>query len=111
MTRDAATHPEQHTLLPLPNPFVIPGDRFREVYYWDSYWIIVGLLACGLCDTATGMADNLLSLVESYGFVPNGSRTYYLNRRQVSAFLHTGLCLRSVQRLGAAHPCLLRLSA
>lgn len=35
-----AKQPDQHTLLPVPQPFIIPGDRFREVYYWDSYWII-----------------------------------------------------------------------
>lgn len=32
--------PDLHTLLPLPGWFVVPGSRFREVYYWDSYWIV-----------------------------------------------------------------------
>ncbi len=83
VTAQTKAEPELHTLLPLPNPFVIPGDRFREIYYWDSYWILCGLLACGLRSTALGMLDNLLHLVDSYGFVPNGARTYYLNRRWV----------------------------
>lgn len=44
--------PDQHSLLPLPQHFVVAGDRFREEYYWDSYWIVQGLLICGLVDTA-----------------------------------------------------------
>lgn len=44
--------PDQHSLLPLPDHFVIAGDRFREEYYWDSYWIVQGLIICGLVDTA-----------------------------------------------------------
>ena len=53
----------RHTLLHLPRPFVVPGGRFREVYYWDSFWIIRGLVVCGMLDTARGMVDNLADLV------------------------------------------------
>lgn len=74
--------PDQHTLLPVPQPFIIPGDRFREVYYWDSYWIIRGLLVSGMVDTAKGIVESLLALVEQYGFMPNGGRMYYENRSQ-----------------------------
>src|SRR5687767_3642712 len=52
------------------------------VYYWDSFWIIKGLLICEMFHTAKGMIENLLNLVEKYGFVPNGNRSYYLNRSQ-----------------------------
>ena len=65
------------SLLYLPNPVVVPGGRFREVYYWDSYWIIRGLLVCGMSSTAKGMIENLLFLVNKIGFVPNGGRVYY----------------------------------
>ncbi len=44
--------PLAHTLLPLPNPFLIPGDRFREMYYWDSYWVVRGLLVSKMPGTA-----------------------------------------------------------
>eukprot|EP00511_Aplanochytrium_stocchinoi_P003493 CAMPEP_0204830154 /NCGR_PEP_ID=MMETSP1346-20131115/8364_1 /ASSEMBLY_ACC=CAM_ASM_000771 /TAXON_ID=215587 /ORGANISM="Aplanochytrium stocchinoi, Strain GSBS06" /LENGTH=702 /DNA_ID=CAMNT_0051960299 /DNA_START=805 /DNA_END=2913 /DNA_ORIENTATION=- len=64
------------------NGFIIPGGRFREVYYWDTYWIVTGILTSGMYQTAKGMVQNLLSLVDKYGFVPNGSRSYYLNRSQ-----------------------------
>lgn len=73
---------EQYSLLPIPNGFVVPGGRFREIYYWDSYWIIQGLLVCDMFETARGMIENLAYLVQQYGFMPNGGRLYYLNRSQ-----------------------------
>lgn len=74
-------HPDRHTLIHLPYPMFVAGDRFREVYYWDSNWIVSGLLVCGMYSSAELQVRNLLYLVETYGFVPNGSRQYYLNRR------------------------------
>ncbi|XP_047945687.1 probable trehalase [Salvia hispanica] len=74
--------PEFHTLLPLENPVIIPGSRFREVYYWDSYWIIRGLLASKMYETAKGMVYNLISLVNEFGYPLNGARAYYTNRSQ-----------------------------
>lgn len=74
--------PEFHTLLPLPGPVVIPGSRFREVYYWDSYWIIRGLLASKMYKTAKAIVINLISLIDTYGYVLNGARAYYTNRSQ-----------------------------
>ncbi|KAK6263301.1 hypothetical protein QUC31_009117 [Theobroma cacao] len=75
-------HPELHTMLPLPGPVVIPGSRFREVYYWDSYWVIRGLLASKMYETAKAIVTNLISLLETYGHVLNGARAYYTNRSQ-----------------------------
>ncbi|WIA44588.1 hypothetical protein OEZ86_007311 [Tetradesmus obliquus] len=77
-----AQHPERHSLLPLPNRTVVPGDRFRETYYWDSYWVVRGLLVSGMTETAAGLVGNLLSMLEAVGHVPNGARVYYLNRSQ-----------------------------
>ncbi|KAA6417621.1 MAG: putative trehalase-like, partial [Trebouxia sp. A1-2] len=76
------TQPQLHSLLPLPGITAIPGDRFRELYYWDSYWVIKGLLVSGMTETATSETRNLLSLLETYGHVPNGARVYYINRSQ-----------------------------
>ncbi|XP_054823242.1 trehalase-like isoform X1 [Prosopis cineraria] len=76
------SHPHLRTLLPLPASFVIPGSRFREVYYWDSYWVIRGLLVSKMYKTATAIVTNLISLIEDYGFVLNGARAYYTNRSQ-----------------------------
>lgn len=74
--------PERFSLLPLRYPFLVAGGRFRECYYWDTYFIVRGLLVCGMWETARGCVENFLDLVEQFGFVPNGARIYYLNRTQ-----------------------------
>ena len=63
-------------------PYVVPGGRFNELYCWDSYFIVLGLLQDGRTDLARGMADNLLYEVKYYGKIPNANRTYYLTRSQ-----------------------------
>jgi alpha,alpha-trehalase len=63
-------------------PYVVPGGRFNELYCWDSYFIVLGLLQDGRTDLARGMADNLLYEVQYYGKIPNANRTYYLTRSQ-----------------------------
>lgn len=60
--------------------FNIRNNLLTEFYYWDSYWVIEGLLICGMKDTARGMINNFLSMVERFGFIPNGGRIYYLMR-------------------------------
>lgn len=79
---EARQTPAQSSLIVVPNPFIVPGGRFREYYYWDSYWVVNGLLICGMKDTVKGMIDNFVALVKTYGFVPNGGRIYYTNRSQ-----------------------------
>ncbi|KAI6706992.1 hypothetical protein NL676_009954 [Syzygium grande] len=73
--------PDWHTLIPLPGPVIVPGSRFREVNYWDSYWIIRGLLVSKMYATAKAIVTNLIYLIEEYGHVLNGARIYYTNRR------------------------------
>ncbi|KAF2897943.1 hypothetical protein ILUMI_08231 [Ignelater luminosus] len=73
---------DHYSFIPVPYGFIVPGGRFREYYYWDSYWVIKGLLLSEMSQTARGMIDNFISLVQRYGFVPNGGRIYYLNRSQ-----------------------------
>jgi alpha,alpha-trehalase len=80
-------------------PYVVPGGRFNELYYWDSYFIVLGLLHDGRTDLARGMADNLLYEVEHFGKVPNANRTYYLTRSQ-PPFLTS--VIRAVYESGAA---------
>lgn len=72
----------RNSLIHLPNEFIVPGGRFREFYYWDAYWIIKGLLASGMVNTTKNMIVNMAHVVETYGFVPNGGRVYYLQRSQ-----------------------------
>ncbi|MCG2460721.1 alpha,alpha-trehalase TreF [Flavobacteriaceae bacterium F89] len=68
--------------IPLPNAYVVPGGRFQEIYYWDSYFTLEGLLVDGKEMLATDMVDNFSFLIDSLGFIPNGTRTYYLSRSQ-----------------------------
>lgn len=68
--------------LPVNRTFVVPGGRFREFYYWDSYFVIEGLLLSGQVDLAKNMIENFFDFVDRYGFIPNGARIYYLNRSQ-----------------------------
>ncbi len=77
--------PEQlnaHGLLYLPNKYVVPGGRFNEMYGWDSYFIIVGLLQDGERDYARGIIENFFYEIENYGAVLNANRAYYLTRSQ-----------------------------
>src|SRR6266852_2086831 len=67
-------------LLYLENRYVVPGGRFNEMYGWDSYFIILGLLRDGRLDLAQGMVNNFLFEVENYGAVLNANPTYYLTR-------------------------------
>jgi alpha,alpha-trehalase len=69
-------------LLYLEKKYVVPGGRFNEMYGWDSYFIILGLVRDGRLDLARGMVDNFLFEVEHYGGVLNANRTYYLTRSQ-----------------------------
>jgi alpha,alpha-trehalase len=69
-------------LLFLANPYVVPGGRFNEMYGWDSYFIIRGLLREGKIDLARGMVENFFFEIEHYGAVLNANRTYYLTRSQ-----------------------------
>jgi alpha,alpha-trehalase len=71
-----------HGVLYLPNPYVVPGGRFNEMYGWDSYFIIRGLVQAGKIDLARGMVENFFFEIENYGAVLNANRTYYLSRSQ-----------------------------
>ncbi|CEO95100.1 Trehalase [Plasmodiophora brassicae] len=80
---DVDVHPMRHTLLRTRHPImIVPGGRFRETYYWDTYWIVRGLLACDMVETARHVVENLLDHAEDNHFVPNGGRRYYLSRSQ-----------------------------
>lgn len=74
------------SLLPLPHPYIVPGGRFREIYYWDSYFTMLGLAAAGRSDLIQHMVDNFAWLIDRVGFVPNGNRSYYCSRSQPPLF-------------------------
>lgn len=74
------------SLLPLPHPYIVPGGRFREVYYWDSYFTMLGLAESGRTPVIRATVDNFAFLLDRYGFIPNGNRSYYLTRSQPPFF-------------------------
>ena len=82
LNESVAKHAERHSFYPIPYPTIVPGGRFRESYYWDSYFIIQGLLVCDMHISALNIIRNLLNAVSMFGFVPNGGRVYYLDRSQ-----------------------------
>ena len=81
LTREADTV-QKGSLIPLPNPYIVPGGRFGEVYYWDSYFTMLGLKESGMNDMIENMVNNFTHLINTIGFIPNGNRTYYLGRSQ-----------------------------
>ncbi len=74
------------SLIGLPNPYVVPGGRFREIYYWDSYFTMLGLAEDGRDDLIEDMVKNFAYLIDTIGFIPNGNRTYYTSRSQPPFF-------------------------
>jgi alpha,alpha-trehalase len=86
LARPPDTADRHSSLIALPNAYVVPGGRFREVYYWDSYFTMLGLIESGRTDLVKSMLDNFAYLINRIGHIPNGNRTYYLNRSQPPYF-------------------------
>ena len=86
LTRTTSSAGKWDSLLPLPKPYVVPGGRFREIYYWDSYFTMLGLAESGHWDKVASMVDNFAYELDSWGHIPNGNRTYYLSRSQPPFF-------------------------
>jgi alpha,alpha-trehalase len=86
LTRDTPSVPRYSSLLPLPRPYVVPGGRFRELYYWDSYFTMLGLAESGRQVLLEDMVQNFADLIDAYAHIPNGTRSYYLTRSQPPFF-------------------------
>src|SRR5271156_152110 len=92
-------------LLYLEHRYVVPGGRFNEMYGWDSYFIIRGLLRAGRVELARGMVNNFFFEIENYGAMLNANRTYYLTRSQ-PPFLSSMFVdvYETLQKTGRADP-------
>ena len=86
LTESFSSVPPFATLLPLPYPYVVPGGRFREVYYWDSYFTMLGLEQSGKHTLAVDMLKDFAFEIDRYAHIPNGNRSYYLSRSQPPFF-------------------------
>ncbi|HRG79660.1 MAG TPA: trehalase family glycosidase, partial [Cyclobacteriaceae bacterium] len=87
-SRDTEGKPDEAggSIIPLPHSYIVPGGRFREIYYWDSYFTMLGLKVSGRTDLIQNMVDNFAHLINTVGYIPNGNRTYYLGRSQPPFF-------------------------
>lgn len=86
LTREPRETTAADSLLPMTTRFVVPGGRFRELYYWDSYFTMVGLQTSGRDDLVADMIENFARMIDRYGHIPNGARTYQLSRSQPPFF-------------------------
>jgi len=73
---------EKSSLIPLPKPYIVPGGRFREIYYWDTFFTMLGLQESGEIAMIQNMIDNFTYLIDTMGHIPNGNRSYYASRSQ-----------------------------
>ncbi len=96
LTREPAA--EDSSLLPLPYTYIVPGGRFREIYYWDSYFTMLGLKEHGRTDLVESMVNNFAYLLRTYGHIPNGNRRYYLTRSQPPFFALMVSLLAEIQQ-------------
>ena len=86
LTRQKDSVKKWNSLLPLPYSYIVPGGRFREIYYWDSYFTMQGLAVSNRYDLIENMINNFSYLIMHYGHIPNGNRNYYLGRSQPPYF-------------------------
>lgn len=86
LTRQPDEVNENSSLIPLKHPYIVPGGRFGEIYYWDSYFTAEGLINSGRPEMAENMIENFADIIEKYGHIPNGNRKYYLSRSQPPLF-------------------------
>ena len=86
LQREADQAVKGSSLIPLPHPYIVPGGRFNEIYYWDSYFTMLGLEVSGRYDLIENMLDNFTHLIGQFGFIPNGNRTYFASRSQPPFF-------------------------
>ncbi len=86
LLRDQDEVQKGSSLIPLPKPYIVPGGRFREIYYWDSYFTMLGLARSGRWKVVESMIENFSYLIREFGHIPNGNRTYFLSRSQPPFF-------------------------
>ena len=86
LTREPDSQSTRGSLIPLPNAYIVPGGRFGEIYYWDSYFTMLGLQTAGKVGMIENMIDNFTYLMDTVGFIPNGNRDYFLTRSQPPFF-------------------------
>ncbi|WP_331235167.1 alpha,alpha-trehalase TreF [Natronorarus salvus] len=104
LIREPSEDHEWDTHLSVPQRYVIPGGRFREAYYWDTYFTATGLAVTGRIDLVEDLAANYAALVDRFGAIPNGNRLYYTSRSNPPMFCHLLDIVESECGTGAVGP-------
>ncbi|AGB36517.1 alpha,alpha-trehalase TreF [Natronococcus occultus] len=104
LIREPAEEVDGSTLLSVPSRYVVPGGRFRESYYWDTYFTATGLAVTGRLDLIDELAENFAALIDRYGCVPNGNRIYYSSRSNPPMFCHLLDILENERGFEAVRP-------
>lgn len=86
LQRSADKPVDGSSLIPLPHPYIVPGGRFQEIYYWDSYFTMLGLAKSNKWNVIENMIENFAYLINTFGYIPNGNRNYFLSRSQPPYF-------------------------
>ena len=76
------------SLLALPYAYIVPGGRFSEQFYWDTYFIMLGLAAEDRWEMIEGMIKNFAYMIRKFGYIPTANRSYFLSRSQPPFFSH-----------------------
>ena len=97
LTQTAPAGSPHASLLPLPQPYVVPGGRFNELYYWDTFFDLIGLEQSGRGDLSDAIIADFAYEIRTFGHIPNGNRSYYLSRSQ-PPFFATMLALVAKRR-------------
>jgi alpha,alpha-trehalase len=90
------------SLIELPFPYIVPGGRFGEIYYWDSYFTMLGLQVSGMYDMIENMLNNFSHFIDRFGYIPNGNRNYFFGRSQPPFFSLMVTLLEEIKGLGAS---------
>lgn len=83
---DVHTMRDRFPIVPVPNTFIVPGGLFQVYFYWDSYWIMKGLLVSQLTRTVKGMINNFAFVIDYHGFIPNSGNIQLSRRSQPPLF-------------------------
>ena len=86
LTRSADKDNNNNSLIPLPHSYIVPGGRFGEIYYWDSFFTMLGLRVSRQTEMVQNMVDNFAFLIDEVGHIPNGNRNYFISRSQPPFF-------------------------
>lgn len=101
--RRSARNLDRSSLIMLPYKYIVPGGRFEEQFYWDTYFIMLGLAADNRWSDIEKMMSNYVFMIMRFGFIPTANRTYFLSRSQPPFFSEMVRLIGSRKRKGFSY--------